>query len=152
MGNGVAAPLETVEIGITTHLGDGQTFVEGDVISFLLSLDQDAWVYLFYRDAKDNVIQIVPARHLSTHFYRKGLFMPFPATQKAFQLKIEAPFGEEQLLVFASDNADIKLSGKPLNNGLRLITESVINLPRLMQQQSSSQYGSATLAITSQSQ
>ncbi len=47
-----------IEVGLTTHLGDRQSFVDGDRISFLLSLERDAYVYLFYRDADKNLLQL----------------------------------------------------------------------------------------------
>jgi hypothetical protein len=103
-------------------------------------------------DAQANIIQIMPTKTLSQHFYREGLFMPLPPAKSTFQLKIEAPYGEEWILVFASDNAKIKLPGRPLDNGLLLITESVENLPLLIQQQSLLQFGSAKLKIISQAQ
>ncbi len=37
-----------ININITTHLGDHQTFMEGDVISFFLSLDKDAYLLVIY--------------------------------------------------------------------------------------------------------
>ena len=51
-----AAEPKNIDVKITTHLGDRQEFVEGDRISFLLSLERDAHVYLFYRDAADSML------------------------------------------------------------------------------------------------
>lgn len=138
-----------VEVGITTHLGDQQTFVEDDVISFLLSLDRDAYVYLFYQDASNNILQIFPNQQGGKHFYNKGVFMPVPPSQTDFEFKIQPPFGEENLLVFATDNADINLGGRILENGLYLIDGPAGNLEFNIRQQSRSQFGYASMVIVS---
>ena len=40
--------LESIPLDLTTHLGDQQKFVDGDEIQFLLSLGQDAYIYMYY--------------------------------------------------------------------------------------------------------
>lgn len=145
-----AAEPEPVTVEITTHLGDQQTFVEGDVISFLLSLDRDAYVYLFYQDANANTIQIFPNRQSPNHYFQTGFFMPIPPPQTSFQFKVQAPFGREKLLVFASDNADIRLRGRVLKNGLNLINELADNLHNIFRSQSVGAFGSADMVIVSQ--
>ena len=139
-----------IEIGITTHLGDRQTFVEGDVISFLLSLDSSAFVYLFYQDASRDIYQILPNRQSWDHYYEKGFYIPIPRSETDFQFKIQPPFGEESLFVFATDNARVKLRGRWLENGLRLIDGSADKLETSIRQQSKVQYGAATMLIKSQ--
>lgn len=139
-----------IEVGITTHLGDRQTFVEGDVISFLLSLDRDAYIYLFYQDASGDVYQIIPNQQRRDHFYGKGFFLPIPRSETDFQFKIRPPFGEENLFVFATNNAEVELTGRWLENGLRLIDGSVDNLETSIRQQSKTQFGATTMLIKSQ--
>ncbi|MDH3389796.1 MAG: DUF4384 domain-containing protein, partial [Gammaproteobacteria bacterium] len=56
----LAGEPRQVDVRLTTHLGDQQSFVDGDRISFLLSLESDAYVYLFYRDAEANLLQLLP--------------------------------------------------------------------------------------------
>lgn len=150
--NSVAAgELKTIAVEITTHLGDQQTFVEGDVISFLLSLDRDAYVYLVYQDASANIFEIFPNRQSRSHFYQKGFFMPIPPSQTGFQFKIQAPFGREKVYVFASDNAEVKLDGRLLDNGLRLIDDLASNLEINIRSQSVAGFGSSSMTIVSRS-
>ncbi len=110
-----------IEVAITTHLGDQQSFTQGDRISFLLSLDQKAFVYLFYRDANANLLQLLPNQYLKNHAYEAGIFMPLPSSGQAFQFTVQAPFGDEQLIVFASSNGDLQFPGSLLENGLILL-------------------------------
>lgn len=147
--SGVSSAVEPkpLNLEITTHLGDKQTFIEGDVVSFLLSLDDDAFIYLFYEDADANLIEIFPNSKSRNHFYKQGIFLPVPPEQARFQLKIQAPFGKEKLYVFASDNADINLHGRLLDNGLRLIDDIAENLAHRIRRQSESAFGSTSLTI-----
>jgi len=149
--NSIAAEqFSTIDVGITTHLGDRQTFVEGDVISFLLSLDRDAYIYLFYRDASSDIYQIIPNRKSLDHYYKKGFYMPIPRSETDFQFKIKKPFGEESLIVFATDNAEVELTGLWLENGLRLMEGSVDNIETSIRQQSKAQFGTTAMLIKSQ--
>ncbi len=146
-----AGELETIAVEITTHLGDQQTFVEGDVISFLLSLDRDAYIYLFYEDASAKIYQIFPNQMSRNHFYREGFYVPIPPSKNDFQFKIQAPFGEEKLFVFATDIADIKINARRLVNGLSIVDASVGEIEAGFRRQSSLRYGSASLTIKSRS-
>ena len=146
-----AAELEPISVEITTHLGDQQSFADGDVISFLLSLDRDAYVYLFYQDASANTIQIFPNRQNPDHYYQKGFYMPVPPPQTSFQFKIQAPFGEEKLFVFTTDNSEVKLNTRQLVNGLSLVDSSIEEIETSFRRQSGTRYGSASLTIKSQS-
>lgn len=146
-----AAEVKPVTVEITTHLGDRQTFVEGDVISFLLSLDRDAYVYLFYEDASANIYQIFPNQKSRKHFYQKGYFMPVPPSPNDFQFKIQAPFGNEKLFVYASDNSEFKLNSRLLGNGLLLIDAPASDLEINIRRQSNAAFGSASMTIVSRS-
>ena len=58
-----SAKLESIPLELTTHLGDQQQFVEGDEIQFLLSLGQDAYIYMYYTDAANKLTQILPSKN-----------------------------------------------------------------------------------------
>ncbi len=146
-----AGQLDPVAVEITTHLGDQQTFVEGDVISFLLSLDRDAYIFLFYQDASANIFQIFPNQRSHKHFYQKGYFIPIPPAQNDFRFKIQAPFGSEKLFVFASDNADVKLNTRLLDNGLSLVGDTIKKIEASFRQQSGLRFGWSSLIIKSRS-
>ena len=64
--------LITIPLELTTHLGDQQQFVEGDEIQFLLSLGQDAYIYMYYVDAANNITQILPNENQPSNFYMLG--------------------------------------------------------------------------------
>jgi hypothetical protein len=141
-----AVESESIEVGITTHLGDQHSFTRGDRISFFLSLDQKAFVYLFYRDADANLVQLLPNQHLTNHAYEAGVFMPLPSSEQAFQFTVQAPFGDEQLIVFASSKGDFQFPGKLLENGLILLDVGIENFSETIKN-ASPVYGKSELRI-----
>ena len=90
-------------LAITTHLGDAQTFQEGDIVSFYVSLDNDAHLAIIYQDAGNHLYLLIPNAMYANNFFKAGLFIPIPNEQNPFQFRIAAPFGKETLWVFASN-------------------------------------------------
>jgi len=144
----LASEPRQVDVRITTHLGDQQSFVDGDRISFLLSLESDAYVYLFYRDAGANLLQLLPNERMVDHFFSAGLFMPVPSAQQKFQFTVQLPYGDEFIYAIASDNDALVFPGKPLANGLILLTAEIETVIASIKAKSSGLFGRAELRLT----
>ena len=143
-----AGDAETVDINLTTHLGDQQSFVAGDRISFLLSLDRDAYVYLFYLDADSNLLQLLPNQRLANNFFNAGLFIPVPDQQQPFHFTVRSPYGEEIMVAFASDNGSLQFFGQPLDSGLILVQEDLGQVGERIRAGSNQLFGSSELILT----
>ena len=114
--------LQSVNLEITSHLGDQQSFAEQDVISFFISLDQAAFVYAFYQDASGQVYQLIPGRAQPEHYFQPGFYIPFPPQNSSFQFVVQAPFGEEQIWIFASDQGQLVFAGQQSSQGIIRLT------------------------------
>ncbi len=136
-----------IEVGLTTHLGDRQSFVDGDRISFLLSLERDAYVYLFYRDADKNLLQLLPNRRMPDQFFTAGLFMPVPNADQPFQFTVSPPYGDESLFALASDVGGLEFAGDELANGLILMERDIERLSADIRQASEVSFGRAELEL-----
>ena len=143
-----ADKLRPIGVEITTHLGDQQTFREHDVVSFLLTLEHDAYVTAIYVDAKHNVFQLIPNKNQPEHFYKADLFIPIPPQNSGYTFKVQPPFGTETLWVFASDSAAVKLDGKVLDNGLVQLTGNIDAVRKAIQLASGKWFGEAKVSIT----
>jgi len=148
LGPGLAGAAQPVDVNITTHLGDQQSFVDGDRISFLLSLDNDAYVYLFYRDAAANLLQLLPNERMPNHFFNAGLFMPVPSAQQAFQFTVQPPYGDEFIYAIASSNDALVFPGKPLANGLILLERDLEKIIDVIRTKSKRLFGRGELRLT----
>jgi hypothetical protein len=140
----------SIQVEITTHLGDGQRFVAGDTIAFFLSLDSDAHILAVYEDAEMQRIQILPNRDQGESHYSSGLFHPIPGQGAAFQFRVAAPFGREKLWVFAAKQPFQPLAGQPLDNGLKLLSAEMATIRAALKAQAGAAYGEACLEILTQ--
>lgn len=129
-----AQQLQTINLDITTTLGDTPVYYEGDQIQFLLSLDRDAHVVVLYLDADNNLIQIMPNVNSQKHRYQAGAFLPVPDSRSGFTFRVEPPFGTDQVWAFASDQP-VNLTGTTLKNGLILINGNIEQIRRLIKSQ-----------------
>jgi hypothetical protein len=139
----------TIGIEVTTHLGDKQTFQKGDVISFLISLDRDAYVLMIYEDAEHNLLQIIPNRYRQINRYDTGLFISVSNRDEPFEFVVSPPFGKETVWVFASEQSFEELQGMELENGLKKLSASLPDiLAKIRANQSKHLYGEASTTIS----
>lgn len=139
--------LQPIGIQATTHLGDHQTFRKNDVISFLLSLDRDAYITAIYVDANNNLYQIIPNSLQQDNFYKANLFIPIPPNNAAYSFKVEPPYGEETLWVFASDNETLPLNGENLKNGMIKLTQTLNQIRSTLRNNSRQRFDETSVRI-----
>lgn len=139
--------LQPIGIQATTHLGDHQTFHKDDVVSFLLSLESDAYITAIYVDALDNLYQIIPNSLQQDNFYSANLFIPVPPQDAAYNFKIKPPYGEETLWVFASDTNKIRLKGRNLDNGMIKLTQTLEEIRSVLRSNSIQRFDEANVSI-----
>jgi hypothetical protein len=144
---------DVIALEATTHLGDSQTFREGDAVSFLLSLDRDAYLVLVYQDAAGNLLKVFPDPSNPSGFVRAGRFLDFPFKGSSFRLRVTAPFGTESLWVFAANSPFPVLEGKRQNDGAVILADSVQGLLARMRgfgRRSGMAYGEARAELMTQ--
>jgi len=139
--------LIPINVDVTTHLGNKQTFLAGDTVSFFLSLDIDAHLLVIYEDANGHLTQLVPNSLLNKTLYKAGLYIPLPDKNAAFHFKVQAPFGEETLWAFASDVAFPELDGRYLKNGLKQIKLDIAAVKGQLLSHKQTSFGETKLVI-----
>lgn len=144
--------LQSVNLEITSHLGDQQNFVEQDVISFFISLDKATYLYAFYQDASGDVYQLIPGKARAEHYFQPGFYIPFPAKDSAFQFVVQAPFGEEQIWIFASDQGQLEFKGRESKQGIKRLNQTRLDLASSIKAASGRLFGEARLIIHTRSQ
>jgi hypothetical protein len=142
--------LQNINIEITTHLGDKQTFQESDAISFLLNLDEAAYLYVIYQDSEGQLIQMIPNKSQQKNYYKAGFFMSVPPQDSDFKFVVQAPFGKEILWAMASDSAEVELVGKTLKNGLKVLSNNIEAIRGKLKKHSKQKYGESKMAITTE--
>lgn len=88
-----------IEMELTSHLGDKVVYYQGDKIRFLLTINHDAYLYIYYQDAKGKLHALLPTSDAPPQYVQAGWFIPVPGAQ--YRFLVAEPFGEEKLIVFA---------------------------------------------------
>ena len=122
---------QTIAIDISSHGGDGQVYEEGDLISYFLSTDQDAYLLLIYEHAARQLIQILPNGKREQQLYPGGKYFKIPENRDDFQFEIAPPFGVERVWAFASSQPLPQLGGRMVETGLLLLDGT---LPEILDQ------------------
>ena len=129
-----------INLQISSHLGDGQTYMEGEKISYFVNIDKSAFILLIYEDAESNLIQILPNKYSTNSYYQAGSFLEIPAAQDRFEFIIEAPFGVERVWAFASSKKFPEFAGMQVVNGLKVLEQPIIEILRKLREQGQSPY------------
>ncbi len=132
MASGAERDTAPHRLEITTHLGDGQVFQEGDVVNFLVSSNRDAYLLIVYEDAAHRLVQLLPNPFSGNNYYRAGEFISVPGERAPFTFTISEPFGQEVIWAFSSDRPFPQLPGHSLENGLKQIDGDVVGMQRAL--------------------
>lgn len=133
----VDVPLPTLDqktplhVDITTHLGDGHTFVEGDQFSLLVSLNQDAFLLLIHEDSDHNLYQIYPAPGSNNGFHQAEFY--FPITGNNVHFTVTPPFGTDTFWLFATLQPPPPLAELRTQNNVILLDESLMSIRHTLQ-------------------
>jgi len=147
-------PKNNIDVEITTNLGDQQIYVEGDHISFLVSISDDAYLLIVYEDAEKNVWQLLPNDVNQQSKFGAGIYIPIPGAEQAYRFRASAPFGQESLLVFASSTPFSNLKSSQTRNSMRLLDTTIEQLKILLSARNpklTSNVSMSTLTITTKS-
>ena len=139
---------QAVSLQLTTHLGDQQEFIEGDEIQFLLSLDKNAYIYMYYIDAHNNISQILPNRNQKNNYYSAGYYQAVPAGETPYRFTINEPFGKETIWIIASDQSIIMDFTKQSIGDFKQIDASINEIKTKIKTNSRLIYGEYALNIT----
>ncbi len=104
-GSGLQAEKNTLTVDITSFLGDDQQFANDDQLQFLISVNEPAWLYLYYKNADGKIYQLIPSVLYPENHVQSGDFIPFPAADAPFHLAVSAPYGSEQVWLLATKTA-----------------------------------------------
>ena len=105
----------SIKVELTTYLGDGQTFIEGDQVTLLMGLSHSAFVTMVYLDAGGQYQMLVPNQFQPQRWYQAGDFISVPDIESTFKIVIGPPFGQDVIWVLASSK-EISLEGLPTAN------------------------------------
>ncbi len=148
-GCSTSSSRENIDIEVTSFLGENPSFRDGDEISFLINLNEDAWVYMYYENSLGHAYQLMPSALAPDNFIHAGDFIPFPNSGAPFQLVVSAPFGQEKIWMVAYDQAiPLPHENKENLKSLPISLDKVQELHRHIIQNDGRRSGKDTLQFT----
>jgi hypothetical protein len=81
---------------------DKNVYKSGEKIRVYLKGNKPFYARVVYKDAGGGLVQILPNPFRSTSYFNGGTIYEIPAGEDKFDLEVSAPFGEEDIIVYAS--------------------------------------------------
>jgi hypothetical protein len=77
-------------------------YKEGERIKVYLKGNKPFYARLLYRDAGGNVVQLLPNPFRKENYFNGGVIYELPAGNDKFDLEVSPPFGQEDIILYAS--------------------------------------------------
>jgi len=81
---------------------DKKDYKKGEKIRVYLRGNKPFYARVVYKDAGGEMVQILPNPFRSTSYFNGGTIYEIPAGEDKFELEVSPPFGEENIIVYAS--------------------------------------------------
>lgn len=141
---------ENIKMELTTHMGDVTRFHSGDNVSFLLNLSSDAYLLVLYENANKELVQLLPNKKRPDFFLPAGIFLPIPDKTAPFVFHIQKPFGNEQLVILASDNKLPDIPGEWNSDGSKTLSMKLGKIRQQVQTGSGDAFGEVSYRLVTQ--
>jgi hypothetical protein len=81
---------------------DRKTYSTGEKVKVYIKGNKPFYARVLYKDASGETIQILPNVHRTENYFNGGTMYEIPAGGDGFDLEVGPPFGEENIIVYAS--------------------------------------------------
>ncbi len=112
--NEEAAPL-TVKVWT-----DRKTYKSGDNITVYVQGNSNFYARIVNIGAGKEIIQLIPNDYRKLSFFEGGRVYRIPDKEDRFDLKVSPPYGEDHIVVYASEVPLGEVATEPIGQGLRL--------------------------------
>jgi hypothetical protein len=81
---------------------DKKAYREGDKVKVYIKGNKPFYARVIYKDASGEMVQILPNPYRSENYFNGSTIYEVPSGKDQFELEVSPPFGEENLIVYAS--------------------------------------------------
>ena len=81
---------------------DKENYREGEKIKIYLKGNKPFFARVIYRDAANNNLQLLPNPYRQDNYFQGGVIYEIPSGTDKFELEVNPPFGEENIMIYAS--------------------------------------------------
>ncbi len=109
---------------------DKQTYKQGEKVKIYVKGNKPFHARILYKDAAGHLLQLLPNPHRRDNYFNGGVIYEIPSGNDRFDLEVTLPFGQEDILIYASTSplGDINLAA--YGNVYRVLSKS-LDVPRL---------------------
>ncbi|MBT4017183.1 MAG: DUF4384 domain-containing protein [Alphaproteobacteria bacterium] len=141
--------LGPFRFALRSNRGETPVYNIGEKLHLEIRLDQDAWLYCFYRQADGRMLKIFPNRYHQNARVTGGKLQTLPGSMLPFDLVFGEPAGTELVKCFAvaSDISD-KLPKSIRSNNFPVLPEGMdFRLPHIFRQMQNVSISEASVVI-----
>lgn len=81
---------------------DKKEYKQGDKIKIYLKGNKPFFAKVLYKDVRGEMLQLLPNPKRSDNYFNGGVIYELPSGNDSFELEVSPPFGEENIIVYAS--------------------------------------------------
>jgi hypothetical protein len=81
---------------------DKTSYLAGEKIKIYLKGNKPFFARMIYRDASKTSLQLLPNPYRQDNYFQGGVIYEIPSGKDKFELEVNPPFGEENIMVYAS--------------------------------------------------
>ncbi|MEW6162698.1 MAG: DUF4384 domain-containing protein [Nitrospirota bacterium] len=93
---------------------DKKEYRSGEKIKIYIKGNKPFYARVLYKDVRDEFIQLLPNPYRKDNYFNGGVIYEIPSGNDRFDLEVSPPFGEENIIVYASTSplGDISLEAQ----------------------------------------
>ena len=95
-----------------------KNYRHGEYITIYMEGNRDFYARIVNTSSDGKVIQLLPNGYRQTHHFRGGERYQIPGPEDRFELKVTPPYGQERIVVYASETPMGEIAMAPLGSGL----------------------------------
>ncbi len=91
-----------------------KTYKNNDTVKIYLQGNKPFYAKIFYKDSTGQILQILPNPYRNENYFQGGVIYEIPSAKDRFELKIEPPFGDEEIILYSSTTEIGKVDSESL--------------------------------------
>lgn len=95
-------PYAPLHISVWT---DRKEYAQGEKIKVYMKGNKPFYARVVYKNAKDNLIQLLPNPYRLSNYFNGGVVYEIPSGEDKFEMEVTPPFGSESIMIYGSTSA-----------------------------------------------
>ncbi|XPV75589.1 MAG: DUF4384 domain-containing protein [Desulfovibrio sp.] len=117
----IPAPVASANAPLEVKVwSDKQNYRAGEVIDLYIQGNKDFYGKVVNMTSSGNIIQLLPNGYRNLDFFRGGITYRIPDTGDGYQLEVSPPFGQDTVVVYASEKPLPKVDMASAGAGLKV--------------------------------